>query len=551
MRFASRETFVGLDLGRHALRAVWLAAASGTPRLLRRETLRLPFDGMGSRETIASWIEQKGLRDVSCAIALPGAQALFQPLLLAPDDPRTDAQAADVEVVKYSEMMSDTMRHAHAPFALKTGERRLLLAMARAPAVDETLARAKDLQLRVVEVAPAPVALFNALCAAAGPEPALFAGIGAGGTDIAIGSAEGLYFVRSFGVGGRAFTDAMARSLKVPFALAESRKESEGDLRGDRPEHAALRQVADQWLNELRSCLSVFANLFPDPEARPRRVILAGGGARLAGFADRIGEALRLPVAGADAAGWLDDPAEAAGYATAVGLALAAQNAGRCRISLLPEDLRYEREFRRQKPVWVAAAIVAGLIFATGLAGGYRDNQRKADVLRAQEASVRARQELAASIEAIRSRNDKLRRIGGTVRTLIAGGPVLSDLLTVIQKGKDNDDWITMVADADLYFEKPAAGPSERRPVPGPGEPAAGTAVPPAPAPFQRVLIEGYTRRGNLATVKRLIDALAAAPFVASADLLSDDEVVESEAAERDGTIGARRFVLDVRLRER
>jgi len=551
MRLASRETLVGLDLGRHAIRAVWLAAASGTPRLLRRETLRLPFDGVGAREAIESWLDQKGLREASCAIALPGAQALFQPLLLAPDDPRTDAQAAEIEVVKYGEMMSDTMRHAHAPFALKAGERRLLLAMARAPAVDEALSRARELQLRVAEIAPAPVALYNALCAAAGAEPALFAGIGAGGTDIAIGSAEGLYFVRSFGVGGRAFTDAMARALKVPFALAESRKESEGDLRGDRPEQAALRQTADQWLNELKSCLSVYANLFPDPEARPRRLVLAGGGARLAGFAERVGEALGLPVAGADAAGWSDDPAEAAVYATAVGLALAARNAGRCRISLLPDDLRYEREFRRQKPVWVAAAVVAGLIFAAGLAGGYRDNRRKADVLRMQEASVQTRQELASSIEAIRARNDKLRRMGAAVRTLVAGGPVLRDLLTTVQQVKDNEDWITMVADAELYFEKSAAGPVERRPVPGPGEPAAATAVPPAPPVFQRVLIEGYTRRGNLATVKRLIDGLAAAPFVASADLLSDDEVVAGRTAEIEGTIGARRFVLDVRLRDR
>lgn len=551
LRWTSREPLVGLDLGRHAVRAVWLSsAAGGVPRVARRETLRLPLDGMGAREATESWIEQTGLREASCSIALAGSQALFQPLLLPPDDPRTDAQAADVEVLKYSEMMSDTMRHAHAPFALKAGERRLLLALARATAVEETVARAAALKLRVVEVTPGPVALYNALCAAAGSAPALFAGVGAGGTDIAIGSASGLYFVRSFGVGGRAFTDALARALKIPFAQAESRKETDGQLRGDGPDAAALRAVADQWLNELRACLSVYANLFPEPEARPQRVVLAGGGARLAGFAERISEALQLPVVGAEAAGWSDDPAEAAACATAVGLALAAHGTARCRISLLPDDLRYEREFRRQKPLWGAAAVVAGLIFAVGLIGGYRDNQRKANVLRAQEASIQARQQLAASIETSRRRNEQLRRMGGEIRALLESGPLVRELLAAIQQAKDPDDWITLVADAESYFEKSSAPPPERRAAPGPGE-SGEAPPPPAPPPFNRVLIEGYTRRGNLATVKRLIDGLSAAPFVAAADLLSDDAVVPDEAAEREGLIGARRFVLDVRLRDR
>lgn len=546
LRLGARETLVGLDLGRHALRAVWLAASAGPPRIVRRETLRLPFDSLGARAAIETWIEQKGLRSADCGIALPGAQSLFQPLRLPPDDPRTDAQAAAVEAVKYNEMVSDSMGHAFAPFATRPGERRLLLAMTRSAAVDEALRRAEDLKLRVVEIVPAPVALFNALAPAAGSVPTLFAGVGASGTDLAIGAAGGLFFVRFFGVGGRSFTDAFARALKIPFALAESRKESEGDLRAGSPEGAALRAVADQWLNEVKSCLAVYTNLFPEPEAQPRRLVLAGGGARLGGFRERAAEALRLEAVGPEAAGWSNDPAEAAEFATAVGLALAARGSG-CPISLLPDTQRYEREFRRQKPAWVAAAAVAGLIFLAAVVGGYRDNQRKTALLRVQEAGVLARQNLAGGLEAVRERNERLRAMGRTTQALLNGGPLLRGLLTAVQDAKDPEDWITMIADADLYFEKTAA-PAERQTV---AEDAPAARTPPPPPPFNRVLIEGFTRRGSLATVKRLIERLAAVPFVASADLLSDDEVIESEASEREGTTGARRFVLDIRLKNR
>ncbi len=547
LRFSPTETIVGLDLGRYAVRAVWVKTGTGGPQVEKREALRMPFDGMGAHEALNLWIGQKNLKEAACAIALPGPQTLFQPLLLPPDDPRTDAQAAAVEVLKYNEMVSDSMRYAYAPFSLAPNERRLLLTMARAEAVDETLRRARELGLRVAEMVPSAVALYNAAAPALDDRPALLIGIGAGGTDVVVGSASGLFFVRSFAVGGRHFTDALGRQCKIGLAQAESRKETEGSLVGEGPEHAALRQAAEVWLNELRACLSIYGNLFTDPTARPARLWMAGGGARLGGFRSYVAEALRLSLMERVELGLGGGLEEEGEWATACGLALAAAGAGRCAISLLPERLRVEREFRRQKPVWAASAAVAGLIFLTGLVGGYRDFRRKSNLLNAQKVSLLNRQRLAAGIEHARTRNERVRQMAGTVRTLMAGAPQMRDLLEAIQASKDADDWITMVADAGSYFEKSSAPKS---PFPAAtGEPV-NRSQPPEP-PFDRVLIEGYTRRGNLTTVKRLIEGLATAPFVASADLLSDDEVVADETSEREGTVGARRFVIDVRLRER
>jgi Tfp pilus assembly PilM family ATPase len=543
-----KETVVGLDLGRHTVRAVWLEKGPHGPCAARREALRLPFDGKGGREALELWIGQQGLKEAGCAVALPGTQALFQPLLLPKDDPRTDAQAAAVEVLKYNEMVSDSMRHAFAPFSLRPDERRLLLAMARTEAVAETVQQSQEMGLRVIEVVPSAVALYNAAAPRLDETPTLLIGVGAGGTDVAVGSASGLFFVRSFAVGGRLFTEMLARHWKIGLAQAESRKETEGGLTNDRPGHEALLKAAETWLNELRACLSIYGNLFPDPVARPARLVLAGGGVRLAGFREYVAGALNVPLVEDVAA---DEVGETGGmlgeWATAWGLALTGAGAGRCAISLLPEWLRHEREFRRQKPVWIAAAAVAGLVFLVGLAGGYRDFRRKSGLLNAQKASLMNRKRLASAIERARAQNERLQAMAAVVRGLMGGAPVIRDLLDTLQTAKDPADWITMVADADSYFEK-GTGSSLTAParVGGSGE-----RMEPPPPPFQRVLIEGYTRRGNLATVKRLIEGLAAAPFVASADLLSDDEVVADEASEREGTVGARRFVIDLRLRER
>lgn len=69
-------------------------------------------------------------------------------------------------------------------------------------------------------------------------------------------------------------------------------------------------------------------------------------------------------------------------------------------------------------------------------------------------------------------------------------------------------------------------------------------------ARMSRLIIEGFTPRKDLTTVKSLIDTLQELDAVEQADLLSDNFVFPDP--ERDAewaATGYRRFVLDVRLR--
>ena len=72
------------------------------------------------------------------------------------------------------------------------------------------------------------------------------------------------------------------------------------------------------------------------------------------------------------------------------------------------------------------------------------------------------------------------------------------------------------------------------------------------PARLEHMIIEGYTRKFDFSTVRTLIDHLEAAHFVASADLLSDDKLVQADPSESKGTDRKlKRFVIDVKVGER
>ncbi len=549
---ARNVTAVGLDIGRYAARAVWMTWQAGQPRVVRAEALPLPLDSTDPGPVLRPWIEQTGLAKRGCALGLPGGESMFQPIPIAPGDPRSDEQAARIEVVKYNEMVQDEMVYGCVPVQAGEGDRRLLLAMARPGVTGRVLETARGLGLNVIDIVPTPVALFNALCPVREADGlCLYLGIGAQATDLAVGLDDRLLFARSFAVGGRLFTDAVARERGVTAGRAQSEKEAEGDLRRqDDAVGARLRSVADLWLSELRSCLSVYRSLFPGAGFEPVRAVLAGGGARLAGLAgyasSQLGIPFELPATCAGEPGGVA-PAE---FAVACGLALAALGRGGVRMSLLPPEVREDLLFRRDKPYWVAAGAAAGLILAVSLVGGYRDYRRKHAELREREASLERRQRLVGEIEGIRAQGDLLESLASPVARMLRTAPSVRSVLSLLAEARNEDDRITMVCDAASYFAARREG--GRRPARPGGRALWGGdeegGAPPAAGPvLDRLMIQGYTRKPGLTTVKDLIARLKEAPFVASADLLSDDELVE-----RDGTAagpgGERvyRFVIDL-----
>lgn len=124
--------------------------------------------------------------------------------------------------------------------------------------------------------------------------------VGARVTNIIVHQGGVPRFVRILLMGGQDVTDAVAERLGIPHAEAEAIKQQLAlgtpDVAGvDLP--AALRVVestAAAFVDEVRGSLDYYTASTGSPPIE--RLVLTGGGARLAGLADRLGAATRTPV---------------------------------------------------------------------------------------------------------------------------------------------------------------------------------------------------------------------------------------------------------------
>jgi type IV pilus assembly protein PilM len=521
---------VGLDLGLHSVKAVWAEQRGAKTACTRTEILLLPREGGNPAAVIEPWIRQVGLSGASCVIGIPGDQCMFQPLLMAPNDPRDPAQAAAMEVVQFNEMASETMSYSFAPLSLNSVESRLVLAMVRPTLLETMLARATDLGVRVVDVVPLPVALYNSMeqIVDRHDEPYMAIHIGHATTEVSIGSSGGFMFGRAFSSGGNMFTDAVAKARAIPFAQAEALKVESAGL-GESESGDGLAAVADLWLTEIQSCLSVYRSGYPERTSGVQRILLSGGSAALPGLARHVQDQLGIATVVADALPDGTPSDQPATYVVAAGLALSGLEAPATSLSLLPEHMRNEQSFRTQKPYWIAAAVTAALILGVSLVGGFRDQKRKESHLHVVSVNLKKMQDLKQDIEVVRAQNKQLRSLAEPVSAMLHAGPLMRDLITLVANRMDTDDWLDMVCDAESYFSPTAFSDlSHVKGVRGRHHKSRTDKEKVADDRFRHIIIQGYTRTPDLSTVKSLLIKLEDTDFVERADLLGDDRVIFS-----------------------
>jgi Tfp pilus assembly PilM family ATPase len=551
---ANKNAVVGLDIGRYSVKAVWAVRQGKGAAIVRVETLRLTLGGEDRNAVIRSWVEKTGIGKHRCAIGLAADQVMFQPFLLAAKDPRTPEQVAGMEVIRFNEMSSETMIYDHCALSLAADERRLLLCMARPSLLGLVQETARGAGLQIADIVPSPVALFNALETRTEGGPTVYASIGHGATEVAVGTPAGLMFARSFLHGGRQFTDALTRGRSMPEGQAESLKVTKGSLAAGTPLADAMTAAADAWISEFQSCMAVYHNHYADKSHEPVRIVLAGGTALLEGFPEYVAAKLKVETVRAAAltANGLPVGADAATYAVAAGLAVSAVKKPVCTLSLLPSELRDEIAFGRQKPYWIASAAAAALILGVSLYGGYLDYRRMAHHLGEQKDSLTRRQDIAKDIENFKATDAKLAGVGQNLENLLRRAARMRDMFNLVARSKAAEDRIAMICDGESYFgdvlkrQDPKA--PERPPTP-PTPAEAAKALHEMAAPLDEVIVEGYTRRGDFSTVKALILKLGAADYVASADLLADDKIQPPPEDRVSDTNSERRFVIEVRMK--
>lgn len=548
---AKKDIAVGLDIGKYSIKAVWTKVSSGNTYISRAEMLRLPSDTVDIAGLVSSWIDNIGLAKKKCVIGLPALQTMFQPLCFPKGDPRTDAQAVEIEILKFNELAQENMTYGYSTINIGDELRRVLLVLVRPSVLDEVLLAPQRLGIEVVDVVPTPFAFFNVLSHISASEstPTLFICVGHSSTEIAIGFRKNLLFARAFPCGGAMFTDAIARAEKLPWIQAEKLKLKEGSLNGDKAYTRTLSTVADTWISSLTSALSVYRSVFSEQSLQPSRILLCGGGAYLNGFTQYISQKLNMPVeivSGLTASRRveLDNPAI---FTVAAGLSVVASSESATTVSLLPEAMYNELMFKRQKPFWIGAGIAASMILGVSLWAGHVEFKRSEVALEQQKRKLSELQKLRDDIENLRAEVDKIKGMSEPIILTTKFTSSLYQFINLLGKVKAESDWITIISDAQTYMTRRSSSTVARR---GVRDTRRETATPKEPSwsPKRTIIVEGYTSKYNFSTVERLISELKQAPFVASADLLSDDKIAQETPELTPKRKGLKRFVLSVEL---
>ena len=573
------KQIVGLDIGARNVRAVWMRLRDGRPHVTRTAQMALPLEGGDPAALVRTWLGSQGLLNGFAAVQISGVKLVFQPGRLNPDDPRTPRQAADMELATFNDMAGDNMLADVAAHEWSPQLRIYLLAMARPAVVGEALGELEPLGLRPAELAPAPAALFNALMPLAPSRdgPTLIVNIGHNQTELAIGTSRGILFARSFAMGGKAFTEAVAKDAGGSMTQAETQKHREGTIEEGGPLSAALRPVAERWHNQLSACLSGYRGSFTGERFGLQGMILSGGGSRLRGLREYVAERLGLDVVladgltvpGADAE---EGTAAAGQFDLAAGLAIMGLEAGIAHLSLLPENLRGEAVFRDKKPYLIAASIMGALTLGVVTASMVLSMRGEMTGLDEERRELRRREQMDKSITSIRQRGTLIRQRAEPLRRLLLGGPVMREVISLVANAIAPGDWISMICEETSYKARPRDGQSAPAPVAAPrtgffvpgfrsapksAAPATSEAgsllaqLEPAPPPsdFTVYIIEGYTPDMSLTPVKEMILRLETSPRVRKVDLLSDDRVLpptlpEELLAEGVQLPNMRRFVI-------
>ncbi|HEX5394835.1 MAG TPA: cell division FtsA domain-containing protein [Candidatus Saccharimonadales bacterium] len=148
---------------------------------------------------------------------------------------------------------------------------------------------AAELDLELLAVAAEPFAVARSVV---GDDPnasvsAILMDVGGGTTDIAVVNEGGVEGTKMFGIGGRAFTQAIARELDVDFNRAESLKIglSSGHAHAHKEQlDRALSKTLNVWTSGVELALAEFNKL----DNLPHRILLCGGGSSLEILADEL-----------------------------------------------------------------------------------------------------------------------------------------------------------------------------------------------------------------------------------------------------------------------
>jgi len=300
------KTFVGLDVGSHAIKVVELAPAGAEYRILHAATGDSPpgalkegavVEPQGLGLAIRQVLSKAGIKPGRVVSAVGGQAVIVRELKLPPMSEDELKQAARFEAERY---IPYGVREVNMDFDVigettEENQRKIvvLLVAARREIVDKHIQalEAAGVEPFVLDVESFAVIRALDAQARAGADGAatVFVDLGGETTDIVITEGGQLRLTRNINVGGDSLTKAIATRLDMEFQSAAQVKEEKGvvllegeTLPDDRTVlalHDAMLPILGDLATEIRRSMDYFQTRWR--ESKVGRVVLSGGTARL------------------------------------------------------------------------------------------------------------------------------------------------------------------------------------------------------------------------------------------------------------------------------
>jgi type IV pilus assembly protein PilM len=322
MSLFAKKSYVGLDLGHHAIKAVQLERSGSGFKVVRYAVVPTPQDALKDGvvidpavmgEAIKEALKEAHITATSALIAAAGGSVFVRPVPF----PRM-SETALRKSIKYeaSRYVPGSVEDSYVEFEiLPSGdEARMSVLLVAAPRdiVSSRIRACEEAGLEVEVVDIEMFAMYRSLIESLPVKgqddeagPMALVDVGANTTNMSVVDKGVFVMTRSIPQGGRALTDALKNQFKLSEEDAEAGKAQLNVrelLDEDSPrENAPLRVIQthlDDLVREVRRSLNYFQSQQAEAgETKSvERVLLSGGGANLSGLTEYVSNRLGLPV---------------------------------------------------------------------------------------------------------------------------------------------------------------------------------------------------------------------------------------------------------------
>lgn len=369
----------GIEIGAGAVKALKLERDADRVRLVdfivipHKKVLSTPdLDQADAiRVALGQLVSQRDLSGALVAVSIPGHQSFARFAKLPPVDPKKAPDLIKFEAAQQIPFPIEQVEWDYQTFVSDDSpEVEVGIFAVTRDKISERLALLADAGISPDLVTVGPVAVYNAIAYDLNftekTTGAILLDIGTVSSDLIIADA-GRVWIRTFPLGGHAFTDAVARAFKLDYAKAEKLKRDFESSQHRKQVFQAMKPAFEDLLQDIQRSIQYYKQLHP--ESNLNRMLGIGATFQLPGLRKFLSQRLGMDVVrldqfhkiGVEGPMGAEFAAAAMQLTTAYGLSLQGLGQTPIRANLIPTTVVREKIWKSKTP-WFAAAAALSVI---------------------------------------------------------------------------------------------------------------------------------------------------------------------------------------------